>query len=61
MGVSKVWSSLRRLLSDERGATAIEYGLLCALIALVVIGAMTTLFSNIGGNFNKISSNLQSH
>ena len=32
---------LGRLASDERGATAIEYGLICALIFLVIIGAVT--------------------
>jgi pilus assembly protein Flp/PilA len=31
---------IRRFLSDERGATAIEYGLICAMIALVVISIM---------------------
>ena len=31
------YSPIRRLWSDERGTTAIEYGLICAMIALVVI------------------------
>ncbi len=35
---------------DERGATAVEYGLMVALIAIVIIGAVTTL----GGNLNKL-------
>jgi pilus assembly protein Flp/PilA len=43
---------------DERGATAIEYGLLAGLIALVIIGAMSTVFSGIGKQFNNISNNL---
>ncbi len=50
-----------RFLADQRGATAIEYGLIAGLIALVIIGAMTTLFSNIGGTFNTVSNNLQGH
>ena len=37
-----------RLMRDESGATAIEYGLIVALIAVVIIGAVTTL----GGNLN---------
>ncbi|MFI4933198.1 MAG: Flp family type IVb pilin [Caulobacterales bacterium] len=38
-----------RLMKDESGATAIEYGLIVALIAVVIISAVTTL----GGNLNK--------
>jgi pilus assembly protein Flp/PilA len=37
-----------RFARDESGATAIEYGLIVALIAVVIIGAVTTL----GGNLN---------
>ena len=32
---------VRRLASDERGATAIEYGLIAALVFLVILGAVT--------------------
>ena len=39
---------VRRFLADQSGATAIEYGLIVALIAVVIIGAVTTL----GGNLN---------
>ncbi len=41
-----------RLMRDESGATAIEYGLIVALIAVVIIGAVTTL----GGNLNSTLS-----
>jgi pilus assembly protein Flp/PilA len=43
---------------DERGATAIEYGLIAGLIALVIIGAMSAVFSGIGNQFNNISNKL---
>jgi len=36
-----------RFIRDESGATAIEYGLIVALIAVVIIGAVTTLGSNL--------------
>lgn len=36
-------TTLRRLLRDTQGATAVEYGLICALIALVIISALTAL------------------
>jgi len=47
---------LSRFLSDESGATAIEYGLIVALIAVVIIGAVTTLGTNLNGTFTKAGS-----
>jgi pilus assembly protein Flp/PilA len=52
------FSVVRAFFRDERGATAIEYGLIAALIALVVIGAMSAVFVGIGNQFNNISGNL---
>jgi pilus assembly protein Flp/PilA len=43
---------------EESGATAIEYGLIAALIALGIIAAATTLGSSISGVFNTISGRL---
>jgi len=43
---------------DEDGATALEYGLLVALIALVLIGAISTVYSAIANNFNTIGDML---
>ncbi|GJD47988.1 hypothetical protein OPKNFCMD_0701 [Methylobacterium crusticola] len=51
-------SILKRFVSDESGATAIEYGLLASLIAVAIIGAATTLGSNIGTKFNNIAGNI---
>jgi pilus assembly protein Flp/PilA len=45
-----------RFLRDETGATAIEYGLIAALIAVVIITAVTTLGTNIKGNFTKVAT-----
>jgi len=45
---------------DESGATAIEYGLIAALIAVGIIAAATTLGSSLSGLFNKISSKMTS-
>lgn len=39
---------------DEDGATAIEYGLIAALIAVVIVGALTT----IGSNLNTVMTNV---
>jgi len=45
---SIVSSVVRRFVRDERGATMVEYGLLVALVAVAVIGAVTAL----GGSIN---------
>lgn len=43
---------------DKKGATAIEYGLIAALIAVAVIGAVTLVGNNLQDTFNAISGNL---
>ena len=43
---------------DERGATAVEYGLMVALIAIVIIGAVTLLGSKISALFNDAASKI---
>ena len=45
-----------RFVKDESGATAIEYGLIAALIAVVIIGAVTTLGTTLKTNFSNIST-----
>jgi pilus assembly protein Flp/PilA len=45
-----------RFMKNESGATAIEYGLIVALIAVVVIGAVTTVGSNLGTKFNSVAT-----
>ncbi len=47
-----------KLIRDSRGATAIEYGLIAALIAVAAITAMTSIGSKLGSTFNNVSSNL---
>jgi pilus assembly protein Flp/PilA len=49
---------IKRFVADESGATAIEYGLIAALIAIVLIAAMTNLQGKISGTFNNIASNM---
>ena len=44
---------------DESAATAIEYGLIAALIALVIISALRGVGSNLVTAFNKVGSGLQ--
>jgi pilus assembly protein Flp/PilA len=47
-----------RFLKDESGATAIEYGLIAALIAVVAIGAMTQIGDNLTSTFESVADNL---
>lgn len=47
---------LKRFFQDEKGATAIEYGLIAALIAVACITALTTLGQNTAATFNEINN-----
>jgi pilus assembly protein Flp/PilA len=49
---------ISRFLSDESGATAIEYGLIAAGIALAIITAVTTVGTNLSAKFTSIGSYL---
>ena len=49
-------SVLKSFMEDESGSTAIEYGLLAALIGVVVIGAVTAVGTNLRGKFDTISN-----
>ena len=47
---------LRKFLKDDRGASAVEYGLLVALIAAVIVGAVTLLGGNLKATFDYVAS-----
>jgi pilus assembly protein Flp/PilA len=49
---------IARFANDESGATAIEYGLIAALIAVGIIAAATTLGGSLSGIFGQISTEL---
>ncbi len=50
---------LRNLIKNSKGATAIEYGLIAALIAVAAISAMSQLGGKISSTFNNVSDNLR--
>ena len=50
---------IRTFMADEKGATAIEYGLIAALIALVVIAALTTIGTNLSAVYTTVATNLR--
>ena len=47
-----------KLMKNEDGATAIEYGLIAALIAVAAIGAMSQIGTALNTTFTEVSSNL---
>ena len=47
-----------KLMNDSKGATAIEYGLIAALIAVAAIGAMQGIGSKLSETFNNVSNEL---
>ena len=50
--------ALVKLLRDESGVTAIEYGLIAALVAVVIISAVTSLGTSLKSTFNSVATNL---
>jgi len=50
---------IRRFLTDKSGATAIEYGLIVALLSLVIAGAVGTVGNSIGSMFSDQDRALQ--
>jgi pilus assembly protein Flp/PilA len=56
--VNYVRIRLTAMARTERGASAVEYGLLVALIAVVIVVAVTTLGSNLSRVFSKTASSI---
>lgn len=52
-------SYLRKFLKNNRGATAIEYGLIAALIAVAAVSAMSALGDKISTTFNNVNTNMK--
>jgi pilus assembly protein Flp/PilA len=49
---------ISKFVQDESGATAIEYGLIAALIAVVIISAVTTLGTTISSKFQAVTTGM---
>lgn len=50
--------TIRNFIKNSKGATAIEYGLIGALISVIIITAVKLVGSNLSQTFNKIAQNL---
>jgi len=55
-GVTTWWTDLKERASEDRGATAIEYALMVALIAIVIIAAVTLLGATTSSKFDEAGS-----
>ncbi|HEX9835692.1 MAG TPA: Flp family type IVb pilin [Alphaproteobacteria bacterium] len=51
-------ATFKQLIRDESGATAIEYGLIAALVSVAAIGALTTMGESLTTIFGVVSTNL---
>jgi pilus assembly protein Flp/PilA len=54
----KMKNLVTRFANDESGATAIEYGLIAALIAVAIIGALSSVAGGLGGMFNSVNTKI---
>jgi len=53
-----MFGKITAVLKDESGATAIEYGLIAALVSVAAIAALTAMGSSLEQMFNKVSNEL---
>ena len=51
--------TVTRFMKDESGATAIEYGLIAALIGVVIIAVLTNVGNEVKGTFTDVQKGLQ--
>ena len=58
-GVGAIRTTLRSLRRDNCGATAIEYGLIVALIGVAIMGALSNLGGGVGGMWGKLDNTVQ--
>ena len=53
-----MFTKIRKFVSDESGATAIEYGLIAALVSVAAITALTAMGNSLSGMFDFVSNKL---
>lgn len=54
-----VWENAKASLRNEKGQGMVEYGLILALVAVAVVGLLTTMGTDIGAKFTEISTQLK--
>ncbi|HKS88753.1 MAG TPA: Flp family type IVb pilin [Stellaceae bacterium] len=53
-----MFGTLKRLWKNEEGATAIEYGLIAALIAVVIIAIVAIVGTELSATFNNVATSI---
>ncbi|ODT67275.1 MAG: pilus assembly protein PilA [Nitrosomonadales bacterium SCN 54-20] len=56
--MNRIAQGVKQFLNDEEGVTAIEYGLIAALIAVVIIGSVEAVGTQLQGVFNAVKAAL---
>ncbi len=56
--MSKIFSAVRTFIADEEGVTALEYGMIAALIAAVILASVETLGQGVEKTFTNIAGKL---
>ena len=59
--MSAIRKTMRMLGADQRGATAIEYGVIVALIAVATISGMQSLGGGVGGKWGNLSNTMNTY
>lgn len=54
-------TNMRKLRADKRGATAIEYGLIAALIVLAMMSGLQSLGGGVGGMWGKLGNSMNTY
>lgn len=54
-----MFGNIKKLLKDESGATAIEYGLIAALVSVAAIAALTAMGTSLETMFTRVSNELE--
>jgi pilus assembly protein Flp/PilA len=52
-------ATVKKFIANENGATAIEYGLIAALVAVVIIGGLTSVGNNLNALFGSVAGSLR--
>jgi pilus assembly protein Flp/PilA len=56
-----VFQSFRELLASQRGATAVEYGLIIALVVLAIIGALSSVATKTNAMWSNVANEVNNH
>ena len=59
--MSAIRTMLRRLRADERGATAIEYGLIASLIVIAMMTGLESMGGGVGGMWGKLGNSANTY